>query len=64
MLVFVVFGGILLLVAAYFALDWWSAGRSTRRSLPNARHGQVGNADVDYDIISRQSQMDNGTGGL
>jgi len=33
MLVFIVFGGILLLVGAYVALDWWLADRRTKRSL-------------------------------
>ena len=38
MIVYIVFGGILLLVGAYFALDWWLAGRRARRSLPNTHH--------------------------
>ena len=64
MVTWLVFGGIALLVGAYFVLDWWLAGRKSRRSLPRARDGQVGNANVDYDIIERQSQQHRGTPGL
>ena len=28
----------MLLVGAYYALDWWLADRRTRRSLPNTHH--------------------------
>jgi|tagenome__1003787_1003787.scaffolds.fasta_scaffold20510615_3 hypothetical protein len=33
MLVLFVFGGILLFVGAYLAVDWWLVGRMTKRSL-------------------------------
>ncbi len=63
MTVLIVFGIVALLVGAYFALDWWLAGRAAKRSLslPRARDGQQGNADVDYDLIKRQSEG-HGTG--
>ena len=62
MTVLIVFGILALLVGAYFALDWWLAGRAARRSLPRARDGQPGNADIDYNIIKRQSEGHSGTG--
>jgi hypothetical protein len=49
----VVFGGIALLVAAYFALDMWAEGRKARRSTLQPRDGQVGKAG-DYDVMNRQ----------
>jgi len=57
---FLVIGGIAVLVGAYFALDWWLAGRKSKRALGRARDGQVGNASVDYDVIERQAQQHKG----
>ena len=62
MTTFLVIGGIAVLIGGYFALDWWLAGRSSKRTIGRARDGQVGNSGVDYDVIERQSQQHNGTG--
>ena len=40
-LLFLVFGGTLLLVGAYFAVDWWLSGRATQRSLPRVRESRA-----------------------
>ena len=52
MLVFIVLGGILLLVGAYFGLDWWFEGRQAKRSLRAEAYsrqdeaGETGNIDA------------------
>ncbi len=62
MTTFLVIGGIAVLVAGYFALDWLLAGRTGKRTVGRARDGQVGNASVDYDAIERQAQQNQGPG--
>jgi hypothetical protein len=49
----VVLAGILVLVAAILAVDWFTAGHSRRR-LVRARDQQVGNTNVDYTVLQRQ----------
>lgn len=56
MTTFLVIGGIALVTCAYLALDWWLAGRTSRRMLTRSRDGQIGNARVDEAVIERQAQ--------
>jgi hypothetical protein len=51
-----VVGGIALLICGYLALDWWLAGRTSRRMLTRSRDGQIGNAAVDEHVIERLAQ--------
>ena len=61
MIGFIVFGGILLLVGCYFALDWWLAGRTARRSLPDdhpsPRHIHAGGGGGHEDRIHNLDQF-------
>ncbi len=52
---FLVIGGIAALIGAYLALDWWLAGRKSKRMMVRAQDGQVGNAGVDYAVIEAQA---------
>jgi hypothetical protein len=58
MTTFIVIGAIVLLVGAYLALDWYLAGRSTRRSLVSAKNGGD-SAQVGRGLIERQNTQNN-----
>jgi predicted RNase H-like nuclease len=53
---FLIVGGIALLICGYLALDWWLAGRKSKRTLSRSRDGQIGNASVDEHVIERLAQ--------
>jgi hypothetical protein len=60
-----VIGGIVLLVGALLAVDWFTAGRTQRRGLVRAKDQSEGSAGVGYAAIERniQSERDQGGGG-
>ena len=56
MTTFLIVGGIALLIFAFLALDWWWAGRKSKRSLNRSRDGQIRNSAVDEHVVERLAQ--------
>ena len=56
MTTFLVLGGIALLICAFFAFDWWMAGRKSKRSVNRSRDGEIRNSAVDQHIVERLAQ--------
>ena len=56
MTTFLIIGGIALLIGAFLALDWWLAGRTSKRAVNSNRDGQIRNSAVDEHIVDRLAQ--------
>ncbi len=56
MTTFLVVSGLALLVCAFLALDWWLAGRKSKRTVNSNRDGQIRNSAVDEHIVERLAQ--------
>ena len=56
MTIFLIIGGIALLICGYLAFDWWLAGHKSKRMLTRSRDGQIGNAAVNEHVIERLAQ--------
>ncbi len=50
-----VIGGLVVVVTALLAVDWFTAGRKKRRMLVRATDQSRGNSHVDYAAIENQS---------
>jgi hypothetical protein len=58
-----VIGGLVVLVAALLAVDWFTAGRLKGRRLVSARNQNAQNAGVGYAQIDTQGHSDTHPGG-
>jgi len=65
MVVVEIIGGIVLLVGALLAVDWFTAGRSRRRGLVRAKDQSAASTGVGYAATERNIQgvRDQGGGG-
>ena len=50
-----VIGGLVAVVTALLAVDWFTAGRKKRRMLVRATDQSLGNSHVDYAAIENQT---------